>query len=505
VTSGAGFPVVLTADRTLMAGYRLLFDGMLAASQTTTTPRWIVNRLLLPAAPRREGRAGVAPLGLRRVEAALLEGGFGEEEVAVVAPQYLDQAVGRATRLVAVSSGEPCGLGMNSSTMTAVAGGEIYPRALFRELLQQTRRRVQAVAPEARVIVGGPGAWQLAADPEQRQALGVDHVITGYCEGTIAAVCRGLLEGAELPPVIAGEGVPAARIPRIRGASTMGVVEISRGCGLGCSFCTIARAPMLHLPLDTILADVETNLAAGQDSIALLSEDFFRYGASGTRTAPGALLGLLRQLREGQKNLRLLQVDHVNLASVAQFSDEELREVRRLLVGPTACRYPWVNVGLETASGELLAAAGGAAKMGGTTPADWAQFCAGQVRRLGAAGFLPLVSLVLGLPGEQEEDARRALAWVEQISDLPVTVFPVLYAPVDGRPPLTAADLNETHWRLLQASYRLNFRWIPRMYWDNQQAAGVPASRRIVLQALGKGQVAQWTWLLGRHRRRSRR
>jgi radical SAM superfamily enzyme YgiQ (UPF0313 family) len=284
----------------------------------------------------------------------------------------------------------------------------------------------------------------------------------------------------------------------------MGVVEISRGCGLGCSFCTIARTPMVHLPADTILADVESNLGAGQTSIALLSEDFFRYGATGPRTAPGTLLALLQQLREADPRLRLIQVDHVNLASVAQFSDGQLREVRRLLVGATGCRYPWVNVGMETASGELLAAAGGAGKLGGAGDGAWAQFCAAQVRRLCAGGFLPMVSLVIGLPGERGEDLRATLAWVEQISDVPVTVFPVLYAPVDGSPPLTAADLREPHWRLLQAAYRLNFRWLPRMYWDNQQAAGVPASRRLILQTLGHGQVVQWKWLLQRQRRRSR-
>jgi hypothetical protein len=81
---------------------------------------------------------------------------------------------------------------------------------------------------------------------------------------------------------------------------------------------------------------------------------------------------------------------------------------------------------------------------------------------------------------------------VEALSDLPVTVFPVLYAPVDGSRPPTARELTATHWRLLQAAYRLNFRWVPRMYWDNQKAAGVAVAKRLLLQALGRGQALLW-------------
>ena len=77
-----GFPIVLTADRTLMADYRVLFDGMLSASQTTTTPD-LFMRLLL-ARPLWGGavHARRAPIGLRRIEAALLDGVFSRDDVA---------------------------------------------------------------------------------------------------------------------------------------------------------------------------------------------------------------------------------------------------------------------------------------------------------------------------------------------------------------------------------------------------------------------------------------
>jgi len=488
----SGFHVVLTADRTLMAGYRLLFDGMVAASQTTTAPVSLVGGFLMPAGGG-SGRARVAPLGLRRIEAALLDAGFGVDDVAVVDGDHLADAIGPATRIAAVSSGEPLGLGMNTSTMTAVAGGSIYPAAMFRSLMRQVRRLVAANAPGAKVVMGGPGAWQLAGRVAERRELGIDHVVTGYAEGNVAEIFRAILRGDAQEAVIAGEGVPPARIPRIRGASTMGVVEISRGCGLGCGFCTIGRVPMIHLPDETILADARTNVAAGVDSIAMLSEDFFRYGAAGLKVNPQALIALLRRVR-GIDGLRLIQIDHANILSVSQFGDDELRSVRELLAGPSGLRFLWVNVGIETASGRLLGANGGGAKMGRLAD-DWPAACAAELRRLCRAGFFPLASLVLGVPGETPEDVRATLAWVESLRGERLAIFPMLNAPIDGTPPPGPRDLTALHWRLIRACYRFNFAWVPRMYWDNQSAAGVGLLRRALTQVMGQGQMLEWKTL----------
>lgn len=493
-----GYPIVLTADRTLMARYQLLFDGMLAASQTSTAPPALLGGLLMPRARSINGRAPFAPLGLRRIEAALLDGGFTADQVAVVDETGLAGAIGSETRVVGIASGEPIGHGMNSSTMTAVAGGRIYPEVMFRRLLARVREAVDRRAPSARVVLGGPGAWQLAADPGAMARLGIDHVVAGYAEGNAAEVFRGILEGTLPPGVVPGQGVPPEAIPRIRGASTMGVVEISRGCGLGCSFCTIARVPMIHLPEETVAADVATNVAAGNTSVAVLSEDLFRYGATGPNADPGALLSLLRRLRR-VPGLRLIQCDHANVISIARYSDAELAEVYSLLAGDTGSRYVWVNVGIEAVSEKLLRANGGGAKMGRSTDPEWSELCAEQVRRLCRAGFFPMLSLLIGLPGETEEDVRRATAWVEMLSGERVSVFPMLYAPIDGSAGLRTRDLTRAHWDLIRASYRLNFRWLPKMYWDNQAAVGVPVPRRLLLQALGRGQVVQWSTLFAWH------
>jgi len=496
-----GFSIVLTADRTLMAAYQVLLDGMMAASQTTKTPRIIRERLLAPRAAHPGGRALVAPLGLRRIEAALLAGGFAASDVAVVDDAHLAEVIGPATKVIGVSSGEPTGLGMSSSTMVGVVGGDIYPLAAFRELMAKVRALRAAQAPQARVIVGGPGAWQLDQDSTARGDCGIDHVVIGYAEGNAAAVFTDLAAGSEVSGTIQGAPVAGEAIPAIRGASTMSVVETSRGCGLGCQFCTIATVPMVHLPIETILADCTTNIAAGNTSVALLSEDILRYGSRGIRCEPARVLDLLRQVR-GLADLRIIQVDHTNISSVAQFSDDELSQARGYLVG-NGKRHPWVNLGVETASGELLQANGGGAKLGGVRPEDWGDHSVEQVRRLCRAGFEPMLSLVVGLPGESDADVRRCLEWVRALRDQPVTVFPVLYAPIHGQFPPDGMKLRRIHWQLIREAYEFNFPGVARIFWGDQTEAGVPLGKRVLLQMLGKGQVAQWRWLFGRHYRKA--
>jgi len=495
--SKQGFPVVLAADRTLMARYETLFDGMIGATQTTRTPALLMKHFLAPRV-RPEGcaaiRARQAPLGLRRIEAALAAHGWDREDVAVVGPEDLGRAIGPDTRVIGLSSGDPLGRGMMSTTMAGIAGGQMYTTVWFQGLTERVSR-IRARAPRARLVMGGPGAWQLVTDDEARRALGVDHVVTGYCEGNVADVFCGIADGDSLPAVVQGIGVRAEQVPRILGPTVLGSVEISRGCGMGCRFCTIGRVPMGHVPAETILADVDTNVAAGVSSVSLITEDVFRYGAIGGRASPGALVELLRRIRQ-TPGLALVQTDHANVNSVAQFSDAELREVRRFLADGGEDEYVWLNLGVETASGELLAANGGRGKMNPYAPDEWGEVCLDQVRRRVRAGFLPLVSLIMGLPGETPDDAERTARWVAQLRHERAAIFPLFHAPVDGKSrAFGVADMTAAHWRLFRECYDLNFKWIPRLCWRNQSRAGVSLWRRVALQALGRMQTVWWKGL----------
>lgn len=485
-----GVPIVLTADRILFARYETLLDGMMAAAQTTATPGPVMRGLLSPRAPSAGGRALVAPLGLRSVEAELAAHGFGPR-LAVCAPEDLAQMVGPDTRLVLISSGDPLGIGMNDATMSGLGGGRPY-NGLWFERVAGRLRALRRGGGGFRVMAGGPGAWQLQQRPEQRASLGIDTVFVGYAEGAIADAVGALADGGSAPEVIEAPVHEGVDTPPILGASSMGVVEVSRGCGLGCPFCTMAGVRMAHVPVERVVRNVRTNVAGGVANVVLAGEDFLRYGAQGRDLRPEAVLALAEAVR-GVEGVRLIQLDHVNVASAAGFPQDDLGRVFAALTRGTGQRWVWVNLGVESASGRLLAASGCRAKLHPFAPDQWRQTCEAAVRKLVRAGFMPMISLLFGLPGETAEDLRDTLEFVRSLRGLPVLVFPLFRAPLRPEERASAVgDMTGAHWDLTKAAYALNSRWLPRLYWDNHTAAGVGLGRRAAIQAGGRAKVLEW-------------
>ena len=115
------------------------------------------------------------------------------------------------------------------------------------------------------------------------------------------------------------------------------------------------------------------------------------------------------------------------------------------------------------------------------------------IRRLADACFVPMVSLILGLPGETPAHVQRTIELIRKWQDLRVVVFPIFYAPVrpDDRP-FGLDNMTEAHWMLFRTAYAMNFRWIPGMFADNHRAASAPLWRRAFIQYAGRMQTLQW-------------
>ncbi|MCE5328667.1 MAG: B12-binding domain-containing radical SAM protein [Planctomycetaceae bacterium] len=484
--------VVLVADRTLSGNYRVLFEGIFGTMQTTSTPRFMMRHLLSPPMPTdAAGRAKAAPLGLRRVESALRAHGLTEADVAVATPETLSRLMGPWTKVVAVSSSDPLGQAMSNTTTHWFCGGELYTAKFTAEMMHRINTAKQQYG--FTVIAGGAGAWQWAADPAATQRQGIDTVFEGYFESAGPALIESILAGGAPPAHVSEQGTCLDAIAPIRGASLMGALELSRGCGNGCTFCTSSAKAMVHLPQDLILADLEANAAAGLRAVVSGSEDFFRYGARGWKLNPAALCQLLEAMRKAA-DLSFMQIDHANVASIVQLEKSELKEIRRLLTWGRPCEYLWVNVGVESASGRLIGA-NGAGKLGPFAAGDWADLVRLAAARLRESGFFPVFSIVLGLPGETPDDIAATHRLVRELSTGPCVIFPVFYVPAmsgDPAPEFTTADMRADHLALFSECYELNFKRVPLLFWDNQRAGGVSWLRRSVYQTLGRGEVMLW-------------
>jgi radical SAM superfamily enzyme YgiQ (UPF0313 family) len=230
------------------------------------------------------------------------------------------------------------------------------------------------------------------------------------------------------------------------------------------------------------------------------SEDFFRYGSRDGKPDFERLCELLDAVC-GINEISLVQPDHANVTSVLQLSDGQLKHAAERLRRSGRARYIWVNMGAESASGRLVEA-NCPGKIRPFRSEDWGQMVECAVEKLARTGFFPVVSIVLGLPGETQEDAESTLNLVRALARRPVAVFPVFYEPPRGSGAFTAADMTAAHLRLFRRCYEINFDVIPKLIWDNQTAAGVPLARRALYQAVGRAQVAFWRRTFGETERR---
>jgi len=492
-TKGLTPAVILVADRTLSAEYKILFEGIFATMQTTQVPQLAMRRFLSPPAKTSpNGRALTAALGLRRIESALLRyTPLTEQDVVCTTPEALPRLLGPWVRAVLFSSSDPLGKGMSNTTTTNFWDGQLYTRFWTFELLNQLKEAKQEY--KFKVIAGGAGAWQFKAYPQTRDELGIDAVFEGYFESFGPQFIADLLEGKETFDYTESDSATDKIVP-ITAASTMGVIELSRGCGKGCRFCTMAHKKMRHLSSDTILADLHRNRDAGLTSVVSSSEDFFRYGAKGGNINFEALAELLEQMRQVE-GLSFMQIDHGNISSVLQFSDNQLREIRQLLSWNKKTDYLWVNMGIESANGQLVKT-NCPGKIAPLQADDWEQHIKEAADKMSRCGFFSVFSVILGLPGETPDDVIRTKRLVEYLGEKHAVIFPIFYEPVNSESAngdrFTLNKMTTEHLELYRTCYEINFKGIPGLFWDNQRAGGVSLAKRSLLRILGKGEIHSW-------------
>jgi radical SAM superfamily enzyme YgiQ (UPF0313 family) len=221
-------------------------------------PVGFARKTLYPPVERYpDGRAKYAPYGLRKVEAMLLENGFSASDVVVAHPLDLHVFVGSDTKVVGISSMDPTGMGYVSKTYSSIiGGGEPMNAVEFQKLV--THPNIKKFKP--RIIVGGFGSWQLERK-KMTDKYGVDCVLMGGRPEPIVEVFKKAVNGEELPRIVhADESLRSwdyGTMPLAKHAAIHGSVEISKGCGRNCQFCTPTMQNKVDVPLEKIMEEVK--------------------------------------------------------------------------------------------------------------------------------------------------------------------------------------------------------------------------------------------------------
>jgi len=112
-------------------------------------------------------------------------------------------------------------------------------------------------------------------------------------------------------------------------------------------------------------------------------------------------------------------------------------------------------------------------------------------------GFFSVFSIILGLPGETPADVARTLKLIKHLSTKRAVIFPIFHEPVLGEcvnseARFTLKNMRQDHLELYRRCYEQNFRWVPKLFWDNQRAGGVSWRKRLLMRVLGKTEVRTW-------------
>ena len=539
VPAGGGKLIVLTAPLTESIDHAGFFIQMALAS----IPQWLEFVLNKKYPKWREvernedGSARYMPAGVRVLEKSLLRE-YSDDDVVACFPDDLDKFVGPNTRVVAVSTHNPLGVTFAAGVYTSIYGSSkeplnsIYSRVMFDKIKSSPYRK------NFQVVVGGSGGWQI----KQTNAfddLGVDCVAEGRSESTdTLTLFQKAIAGERLPREI-NLAHPTSRdailFPDKR--TTFGVVEMTTGCGRRCQFCVPDLNPQIDMPKAKILDAVHANVRQGNKVISLATEDMFIWGQVHTNTPfffPNreALVDLYTEI------VNTPGVEHHLLShcTMAPFvvDPELIRQLSEVLLDKSPIRLPLLSthpqkkalvplIGLETGSvrmaKQIMPSKGVPFSID-----DWPSVVLEGLRVANQNNWFPMMTLMIGNPGETDQDTRETLDLVYEMDRRGLFAFlvPSIFTPLhdtrmEHQTGVTQTrQLSPLQWQLMMKCWKHNLRpgqyswwgpmvwrigalfmWLyrlrklngPNFTWPLMMFAGV--APETVLQRIGKIHVAK--------------
>ena len=295
-----------------------------------------------------------------------------------------------------VEAGQPADVYvLNTCTVTRTADGKT------RQALRAAHRR----SPDALVVA--TGCYAQRAAQELREVSGVSLVAGNSRKAKLVQeVLR--LRGQTASPCTVGVESPWPRLPR----RTRAFVKIQEGCNQVCAYCIVprVRGRERSIPPAEIVREVRERVAEGYQEVVLTGTQLGSYGFD----LPNATLPSLLS--------EVLQATEVPRLRVSSLQPQEItRDLLRLWrEDPRLC--PHFHMPLQSGSDRVLAR---------------------MRRRYGAAEYLAAVErvraalshasitadVIVGFPGETEEDFQATLALCRRVSFSDLHVFPYSVRP----------------------------------------------------------------------------
>jgi radical SAM superfamily enzyme YgiQ (UPF0313 family) len=437
-----------------------------------------------------DGTARYMPAGVRLVEKSL-QREFSPDDIVVCYPDDLDKFLGPRTRAVGVSTHNPLGVTFAAGVYTSMFGSSKEPINSHYAKRMFAKIKANPFRQNFKVIVGGSGGWQIT-QTDSFKALSVDCVVEGRSESVDAvSLFHKAIRGETLPREV-NVAHPTDRegilVPEKR--TTFGVVEMTTGCGRRCQFCVPDLNPQIDVPKDKIMAAVRANVREGNGQISLATEDMFIWGQVRTGTPfffPNreALVSLYTDIVEtpGVKNHLL---SHCTMAPfvvdpllIKKLSEKLLDKspVKIRLSSHAEKRALCPLIGLETGS-IRMAKQIMPSKAVPFSIEDWPSVVLEGLRVANENNWFPVMTLMVGNPGETDDDSRATLDLLYEIErrGLFAILVPSIFTPLhdtrmeNKRGVTETRQLTPLQWQIIMKCWKMdlgptsNTWWAPQMW-----------------------------------------
>ena len=483
--------IVLVSDTTLSRTYRSvpLLD-FLASAPTDALPGAIYSFLKGPPPPDTEGRAALAPYAIRKLEAALLRDSA-RDEVVVAHEDHISKFVDDDTEVIGVSTMDPLGLGPLTMSYAVFfeTRASAYVQREFESLLGRINKA--RAGKKAKLLVGGPGVWELTVRPEELERNKIDFAFQGEADDIAGDLFRyvsddsgektGFFRGYQTfnadfrkewepnPKFISryqfSRQFPTLEgIPDIVNPSVKGMVEVMRGCGIGCDFCEVTLRPLRYYTPERVRRELEVNVRSGQHNAWLHTDEFFAY-QHGRNYVPNedALVDLMKAVM-GTPGITRSNPTHGRISIPAAYPDL-MRKVSSIMrAGPN--NWIGLQVGIETGSDRLAAEH----MPNKTLPlkvgpdGSWSDIVWRGTYVMNKNYWRPAFTVQVGQAGETPEDNWDTVALINRMSNstletgLPFefTVTPMQHVPLGllKSRDFTSLKLDQSQLAVYFASYR---------------------------------------------------
>jgi radical SAM superfamily enzyme YgiQ (UPF0313 family) len=472
-----GYPIVLTASRAEANDY----DNNPFSAFICTFPKklsgYVLKEHISNLENNENGTARRTIYGLRKIESLLIDE-FGEDNVVVSHYDNLYRFIGKKTKIVGISSMDPMGLAYVSTTYNSLIGfgGEALNAAEFKKLV--THPIIRKYKPK--VVVGGAGSWQID-ESEMQEELGIDVLFQGEGEENIIELFRKILNDEKVPKYFEAKKPNQKIIPLIKHAACYGMVEITRGCGRGCQFCSPTMRKKYSFPLKHIMKEVEINVKGGSKSIFTVTEDIFLF-KSKTGFIPNRkeIVKLYKSIAS-YPGVEYILLSHASFVPII-YDPKILEELTPILIektkwNPQTSRtytkpFISVEIGIETGSVRLMQKY----MKGKAYPYsvdNWPELVVQGIGLMNDYDWWPLCTIMTGQPDETEEDVIATLDLIDDLRNHNAKMFytPVLFIPLKdailGNSRRTnLKNLTEIQWEILSRCWKNNIDfWAPDMKW----------------------------------------